>query len=616
MVTRNALSFERQVACAFVLLVSLLIAIWHPGERSAFWQGVEGRLLDARFHWRGPTAPPDEVAIIAFDDAAMSQLQTFAPPRSAMARAVSAASAAGAKAIALDFLLVDPRFGDTVLAEALANSNTVLGVAEAPVDAELQSIEKGDFGVVITDNSGNPLPALGPAGTLRGVASIGHVILRHDSDGAARRLEAARNLAIENGNAWYPSLALAAMKASDDGIELQLRSSRTGGHLLLKDTSIALDLQGAIPLNFYGKAGTIPTYSFAEFGGADLQGKTVFIGATATGFGDRHATSFDASFPGVELHATLAANVIDQSYLRRDLVAWAFDIGLALTVSVLGFGAAGFDRLWFGALGIIILFLASAIVLQTAFTAGWWLDSTTVLLSLFFGVFAGASLRFFQHRRRAVNLALYQSPLLVDKLANSAEPRFDTLARPAAVLFVDVADFTTYSESIGPERTADFLRLFHGLIEQTSEPLHGIITHFAGDGAMVVFGAPEPDPNDTIHALRFIEALYAAIHSNSEWPGLGLRVGGNCGPVRTSVIGGKRHKQLAVSGDTVNTASRLQEFARSQNAAIAVSSALLQGNSETLDIAKKIGLRSVGRHTLRGRREQIEIWTGLPPRRI
>ncbi|WP_120631353.1 CHASE2 domain-containing protein [Ruegeria sp. EL01] len=531
MVAGDGFRRERRITGAIVLLLSLLIAIWHPGDRSTFWQGVEGRLLDARFLWRGPLAPPMGVAIIAFDDAAMAQLETFPPSRSALAEVVSNASEAGAAAIALDFLLIGSGDGDEGLAGALAGTNAVLGVAEAPADAALQGLQSGAFAVVIAPETDKPLPALGPTDALRGVAEIGHVNLRHDSDGAARRLSAAQYLSTEGGNAWYPALAIAAMKASNDELDLQLRSSQPSGHLSVGETQIALDRQGAIPLNFYGQAGTIPTYSFAEIGDADLRGKIIFVGATATGFGDRHATSYDATFPGVELHATLAANVIEQRFLRRDALTWSWDIALALMAATLGFLGARLDRPWLGVLATAAAFTALALVLQAAFVAGWWLDGITAVFSLLFGASAGAGLRLMQHRRRAANLALYQSPLLVERLADATDPRFEASARPAVVLFVDVANFTTHSESLGPEGTADFLRLFHGLVEQSVEPLRGIITHFAGDGAMVVFGLPKPSPDDAIRALCFIEVLYATVGASSEWPGLGLRVGGHAGPV-------------------------------------------------------------------------------------
>jgi adenylate cyclase len=591
----------------------LLIALWHPGDRGAFWQGIEGRLLDARFNWRGPVAPPEGIAILAFDDVAVAQSASFPPSRADLAAAVTLAVEAGARVVAVDFLLVEPRDGDAKLAAALSRRPAVLGVAEASSDALPPDLEDGGFSLVIASEQGNPLPALGPTDTLRGVAALGHVIVRHDADGAVRRFDAARPLATATGSVWYPALAVATLMDPDSKLELLLPYSRITGFIDDKKTSILLDMKGAIPLGFYGPGGTIPTYSVATAQERDLAGRIVFLGATAIGFGDRHATSFDAALPGVELHATLAANILEQRLLRRDDVAWMWDVVLALVVAGAGFVAAGLERPWLVVPATAVVISATATVLQAAFFANWWLDGTTALLSALLGVGSGVGLRLLEHRRRAANLALYQSPLFVERLADASEPRFEAHARPAVVLFVDVENFTNHSESLGPERTAEFLRLFHGLVEQAVDPLAGIIAHFAGDGAMVVFGLPEPSPDDATRALRFIEALYAAVRASTDWPGLGLRVGGHAGLVQTGVLGGRRHRQLTVSGDVVNAASRLQDFAKSQNAALALSDELIRSSPEALSWAEKKGLRPAHQQTLRGRLALIDVWTGPSP---
>ncbi len=613
MVTRDKVRRARIVTGAAVLLLSLAAALWHPGDRSPFWQGIEGRLLDARFLWRGPVAPPRQVVILAFDDAAMARQADFPPSRTALADVLSAARDAGAGVVALDFLLVSPRPDDAALAAALSTSNAVLAVAEAPRDAPAPDIDGGGFDLVVAPEPGLPLPALGPTRALRGTAPLGHVVLPHDAEGAARRLGAARALGTADGVTWYEALAIAAVARATGAGDLQLHASRIGGQLSIGKTAVPLDMRGAIPMNFYGPAGTIPTLSAGDLPETGLEGAIVFIGATATGFGDRHATPFDAAFPGVELHATLAANLLEGRFLRRDAVAWAWDVFLALVVAGAGFVAGGSDRPWMGALAGVSVVAATAAVLQAAFSAGWWLDGTTALLSLLLGLGAGAGLRLLEHRRRAANLARYQSPLFVERLANAAEPRLAEDARPAVVLFVDVESFTAHSERLGPEGTAEFLRLFHGLVEQAVEPLGGIIAHFAGDGAMIVFGLPEPAPDDAARALRFIESLYAAVRDSADWPGLGLRVGGHAGPVKTGIVGGSRHRQLTVSGDVVNTASRLQDFAKTRGAAVALSDALVGSSAETRSRAERAGLRSAGRHGLRGRMARLEIWTGPAP---
>ncbi|MDK3018431.1 adenylate/guanylate cyclase domain-containing protein [Pseudodonghicola flavimaris] len=613
MVARNRFRRARLLTGAVVLLASLLIGLWHPGDRSSFWQGIEGRLLDARFLWRGPLPPPEGIAILAFDDATIAQQQAFPPTRAALAAAVSAATAAGARAVALDVLLLEPRTGDQALAAALAATPAVLAVAEAPAGTPLRRLKDGGFDLVIATAPRDPLPALAPTEQLSATARLGHAMPDQDTDGAVRRFDAARALATRDGPLWYPALAVAALAAADRANDLQLRRTAVGGRLTLGPRGVPLDLHGALPLLFYGPSGTIPTYSVARAAEVDLTGRIVFIGATATGFGDRHATPFDAAFPGVELHATLAANLGEDRLLRRDVPAWLWGVVLALAAAASGFVAAGLERPWLVALATSAVAATTAAALQLAFAAGWWLDATTALLCLLLGTGAGTVLRLLEHRRRAANLALYQSPRFVEQLASAADPGFDPGARPAVVLFVDVESFTSYSETLGPEATAGFLRLFHGLVEQAVDPLGGIIAHFAGDGAMVVFGLPDPGPEDAMNALRFIDALFAAVATCTDWPGLGLRVGGHAGPVQTGVLGGRHHRQLTVSGDVVNTASRLQDFAKTRGAAIALSAALLHSGPETRSWAARSGLSPAGQHRLRGRQTPLDIWTGPVP---
>jgi adenylate cyclase len=610
--------FERRAALAATLLGALLIGLWHPGERGAFWQGIEGRLLDARFLLRGPLPPPEQVVIVAFDDAAIAKLATFPPPRAALSAVVSDAWAAGASALALDLLLVDSRNDDVGLASALSRGPAILAVAEATSNTAASALHaRGGLALVTgpaPPATPQPLPALGPTPVLQEAAGLGHMTVEHGPDGALRRMRPVLALTTPSGVEHLASLALAAV-ATQAGQARYLRSANgIGGHLQVGAISLPLDLRGTIALDFYGPAGSIPTYSAASVKPADLRGKIVFLGATATGYGDRHSTPFDATLPGVELHATFAANLLEGRHLRRDAVAWSGSVLLAVLAAALGFFATGLSRpaMAAGATGVVAV--ATAAALQAAFQAGWWLDATTVLLSLALGVAAGAALQQFSQRRRAMNLARYQSPVLVETLATLAEPLQHRPPQPAVVLFVDVAGFTPYAERSGPQASHRFLALFTRLVEQAADHGRGVIADFAGDGALVVFGVPEPGADDVERALQFIEQLYASVQDCADWPGLALRVGAHAGPVQLGVLGGDRHRRVSVSGDVVNTASRLLEFARSSNASIALSGAVVNAAPAARRWADRVGLRMLAQQSLRGRATLEEVWVGEPPR--
>jgi adenylate cyclase len=595
-----------------VFLGALGIAAWHPGERGRVGPSLEGRLLDLRFAVRGPLPAPDMVAIVAFDDLALAKLGAFPPARNDIATAVSQIFAAGARAVALDMLLVDTHADDGALVDALGLGPAVLGVAEAPVGAAPPSLrDTAGFAVLSGFRDGDPLPALAPAPGLQGHAALGHVTVLHEADGALRRMRPAYAVRTADGVAVLPGLAIAAASAAGRRPELTLSGAGAQGHLEGPWPSVPLDLQGALPLNYYGPAGTLVTLSAAALDGADLRDRVVFLGATAIGFGDRQATAFDATLPGVEAHATLAANLLDGKVLRRDAAAWAGSAVLALFAAMAGLASAGRGNPWSALLASLGTGALVVTALQGAFAAGWWLDATTVLSALTLGLGTGTAVQFFDHRRRATNLARYQSPRFVEALAGHVDPFGRNAPQAAIVLFVDVADFTTRAERIGPARTAEFLRGFHERVGAAADPLGGAVMNFAGDGVLVVFGLPEAASDDAQRALSFLAAVFAQTSDD----GIALRAGGHAGPVTLSLLGGARQRTISVSGDVVNTASRLQAFAKTHGVSIALSAALIERERAARAWAETAGLTRLPDQQLRGRTATETIWIGNPPQK-
>lgn len=593
-----------------VLVGALGVAAWHPGERGHAGPALEGRLLDLRFAVRGPLPAPDTVAIVTFDDLALADLGAFPPARSDIANTVAQIFAAGARAVALDMLLVSTHPDDGALADALGLGPAVLGVAEAPVGAAPPPLrDTAGFAVLSGFPDGDPLPALAPATGLQGHAALGHVTVRHEADGALRRMRPAHAVRTAEGVAVLPGLAIAAASAAGRPPELTLSGAGAQGHLEGPWPSVPLDLQGALPLNFHGPAGTLMTVSAAALGGADLRDRVVFLGATATGFGDRHATAFDPTLPGVEAHATLAANLLDGRVLRRDAAVWAGSAVLAVFAALAGLASAGRGSPWSALLASLGTGVLVVTAVQSAFSAGWWLDATTVLSALMLGLGTGAAVRFFDHRRRAANLARYQSPRFVEAVAAQVDPFGGNAPQTAIVLFVDVADFTMRAERIGPARTAAFLRAFHQQVEAAADPLGGAVMNFAGDGVLVVFGLPEAATDDAQRALRFLTAVFAQTSQD----GVALRAGGHAGSVTLSLLGGARQRTISVSGDVVNTASRLQDFAKMYGVSLALSETLIEREQAARVWVETAGLTRLPDQRLRGRTATETIWIGNPP---
>jgi adenylate cyclase len=615
---------RRRALAVLAAAVALLAVVSHPGEGDGFWGAVEGRLLDLRFALRGPLPPPDGVAVVLIDDADISRLGAYPPPREALAEAVTAILGRGASAVALDLLLVDALPGDAALASALSGGDRAIlavamgsgapAAAAAPQDGGFErALGRSGFDVVVDAPPAFVVPPIGPASALAGAARFGHVNVAPEPDAALRRMPAALPVPAAGGEVWIPGLALAALRRADPDrlAPLVLRGPRAGGAVELGPIRVPLDGFGSIPLVHYGPAGQVPTWALREVAEADLGGRAVFLGLSASGAGDRHPTPFDAAMPGVEAHATLAANLLEGRALRRDGAAWLLGGALALVAAAAAFAAA-VARPSRAALGLPLVALATAAALHGAFLAGWWLDAVTVLMALAAGAGAGLVHQIARQARRAENLARYQSPSVVDALAEEARPRFDGRSQQAIALFVDVAGFTTLSEAMGPDATADFLRGLHVRIERLSRERGGMVDQFSGDGAMVTFGATGgdgPGARDAEAALDLIAELQA-VAGGAVADAPVLRIGAHVGRVQLSVLGGERHRHLTIAGDAVNVASRLQEVAREAGARVALSDGLLQQTGDPHGWISRLGLRDLGLRALRGREMRLHVWAG------
>src|SRR6185369_15966187 len=72
--------------------------------------------------------------------------------------------------------------------------------------------------------------------------------------------------------------------------------------------------------------------------------------------------------------------------------------------------------------------------------------------------------------------------------------------KTVCVMFLDIRNFTTFSERRNPEEVVGYLEsLFSFMIEIVNRH-NGFINKFLGDGFMAVFGAPVSSGNDSLNA--------------------------------------------------------------------------------------------------------------------
>src|SRR5438034_6954949 len=133
-----------------------------------------------------------------------------------------------------------------------------------------------------------------------------------------------------------------------------------------------------------------------------------------------------------------------------------------------------------------------------------------------------------------------------------------------SVLFCDLVGFTAASEQVDPEDVRARLRPYHARLRSEIEAYGGTVEKFVGDAVMAVFGAPVAHEDDAeravLAALRILEAI-ADLNEGDPLLSLQVRIGINTGEAVVALDAKPEEGEGIVTGDVVNTASRLQGVA-------------------------------------------------------
>ncbi|KQW52256.1 hypothetical protein ASD88_06655 [Pelomonas sp. Root662] len=313
--------------------------------------------LDWQTQWRGPLAPGTELPLllVRVDDAAFEALGGRVPDRGEMARAVRALQSGGARAVALDILLL-PGGGTPEGSAALAAAMKACAcavipfslpddghpAAAAPAAVLAQALLRHDDEAALARSESHyrphrlvaPEPVLAEA-----AAALGHISVRPEADGSMRRDLPLLRLDGE----VYPSmpLRLAAFALQADWRQAH---ARFGAEFSVGSAlRVQLDELSRLGVNYYGPGGPLSSFDsvgFAELlaGGVDparLRGRIAVIGVSALAAGDQVPTPFDARLPGMERIATVTDNLLTGRSLVRPAWGGATELAAVLLLPLI-----------------------------------------------------------------------------------------------------------------------------------------------------------------------------------------------------------------------------------------------------------------------------------------
>jgi class 3 adenylate cyclase/tetratricopeptide (TPR) repeat protein len=174
--------------------------------------------------------------------------------------------------------------------------------------------------------------------------------------------------------------------------------------------------------------------------------------------------------------------------------------------------------------------------------------------------------------------------------------------RQVAVLFADLAGYTALSQELDAEEVHALLGRFFERADRIVEDHGGRVDKHIGDCVMAVFGAPVAHGNDAERAVRASLVLRDAMQGLGADVGRPVRVhvGIAAGQVVASGIGSAGYSEYAVTGESVNLASRLTDAAGVDE--ILISDGVQRALAERLDC------QDAGPLAVKGFAEPVRAW--------
>lgn len=206
------------------------------------------------------------------------------------------------------------------------------------------------------------------------------------------------------------------------------------------------------------------------------------------------------------------------------------------------------------------------------------------------------------------------SQVLANILEDGRHLKINGERRKVTVLFSDIRNFTTLTETMAPEDVVGLLNDYFERMVEIVFSNHGTIDKFMGDGVMALFGAPQEDNHQEEHAIRAALAMRKALEELCQkWEAAGrnrinIGIGINTGTAVVGNVGSQQHMEYTAIGDTVNLASRLESMTKELEAEILIS------EYTYVSVRNLFDLKPMGTVKVKGRIDALSLFEVLAER--
>lgn len=216
-----------------------------------------------------------------------------------------------------------------------------------------------------------------------------------------------------------------------------------------------------------------------------------------------------------------------------------------------------------------------------------------------------------EHRVRVIEtFHKFHNKEIADKLL-SGDVNLQGERKESVILFTDLRDFTSLSESITAEEVVEMLNEYMTRMVSIIRAHKGIVDKFVGDAIMAVWGVPEGSPDDVRNAVKACLGMREDLEKlNQERALRGLLplkmgMGLNRGEVIAGNIGSSEKMEYTVIGDPVNVASRIESMTKTYSTDILISKNVLDC------VADEFEFEACGETKVKGKTDAILLYKVL-----
>ena len=467
----------------------------------------------------------------------------------------------------------------------------------------------------------------------RNIKNLGSVNTNLDNDGYIRKVDQV----INYKGRLYPSLGL-LMYSKHTGIKHFVLTDK---YLLAKNNEYSLKMPitnkyGIAYSNIYFYKTDDGLYSHQKISASDViksleaikkgekpildseifKNKIVFVGANANAqaLQDIKRTPISDTFSGVDIQATNLDNIINNEFYKNTSNAYNI-LNIALVFII------AFVLVCIFPIPIAILSCACLMFMYLIFAFFMYSNKIAINLILpeIFILFAIGCAYLYRYlledrKKEKIQSAMgkYLSRDVMQNVVNNIDSvRLGGKRANVTVLFADIRGFTSISEKLSAEEVTRILNEYFTAIVPIIEDYNGILNKFMGDAVLAVFGEPIKNNNHALDAVKCADCMLKKVKQLQEkWleegkPKIEIGIGISTGEAFVGNIGSEERLEYTVIGDTVNTASRIENYNKVYRTKFLISQETFERVQKHVDVIK---IREV---SIRGKAKKINIYEVL-----